>query len=58
MKTSSHGEAERALHLDEGKRELAEIERRKQLYRQNRQPLPVKDRTVIVSTTALPREAP
>ena len=34
--------------LEEGKRELAEIERRRQLYRQNRQPLPVKDRSVIV----------
>ena len=34
--------------LDEGKRELAEIERRRQLYRRDRSPLPVKDRTVIV----------
>jgi predicted phosphoribosyltransferase/dienelactone hydrolase len=34
--------------LDEGKRELAEIERRRELYRRDRPPLPVKDRTVVV----------
>jgi len=34
--------------FDEGKRELAEIERRRQLYRRDRQPLPVKDRTIVV----------
>src|SRR5215471_5177493 len=33
---------------DEGKRELAEIERRRQVYRQGRVPLSARDRTVIV----------